>query len=333
MVQRHLPPGTMIRCDAARAPLAERGLSFRQQKEATTVLLGETEIRPAAIWWFQPIPRERDGMVSAAVAPMVDPAEIILGNALCRTMEPPVLELVSDLAHRAVLRHIDALEDAFPGDRYVNLPASIRRAASKPLNLQVAVDCGFSIPERALFAQDPAVARAWVSEMFRRGQRVLWKLAVNAVYRSADGDLHKLPPTEILQKDEVGFPYDMVRHLPLIFESVVPGDRDLRVVVAGREVFAAQIVPLGHGSLDPRAGDHRYERYPVSAAFAHRCRGYVRRLGLRYGVLDFRLRPDGDPVFLEAQGDGTFAEVETHTEQDVSGAVARTLRAVATSRS
>jgi hypothetical protein len=59
---------------------------------------------------------------------------------------------------------------------------------------------------------------------------------------------------------------------------------------------------------------------------------FERRLGLRYGVIDFRLNSDRQPVFLEGQGGGTFAEVEKHTEQDVSGALARGLLQAAAPR-
>ena len=75
------------------------------------------------------------------------------------------------------------------------------------------------------------------------------------------------------------------------------------MVVVGHEVFAAQIFPVGEPvALDPRAGDHRYEPYALSAAFAQHCVGYVRSLGLRYGVIDFRLTPDGRKVFPGVPG-------------------------------
>jgi hypothetical protein len=323
----------VVHFDAWRSPLAEQGLSLRQQGGKTIVSLGLEEICPDAIWWWAPISRVRDGLVSAAVRPLIGQSEVILADALRQVMQPGIVEVLGDLAHRTVLRHIDALETAFPPDRYVNPPAANRRAANKPYNLQVAADLGFLVPEDTLFTQDPAVARAWVREQYRRGRRVLWKFAVNAGFLK-DDRLHTVPATELRREHEPEFPYAMVRHMPLIFEVVVPGDRDLRVVVVGHEVFAAQIIPVPElGTLDPRAGEHRYEPYAVSSALKRKCRTYAEKgLGLRYCVIDFRLTPDAQTVFLEAQGDGTFAEVEK-TEQDVSGALARQLLAAAAPRS
>jgi hypothetical protein len=96
---------------------------------------------------------------------------------------------------------------------------------------------------------------------------VLWKFAVNAGFLEEDGEWRTVPATELRREDEPGFPYEMVRHMPLIFETVVPGGRDVRVVVAGHEAFAAQIIPVGGlVTLDPRAGEHRDEPYALSTA-------------------------------------------------------------------
>jgi hypothetical protein len=327
--------GSIVRFDGPRSPQAERGLSLRQRAGRTSILLGEDEIRPDAVWLWDPIARERDGLVSAAVQQVVDPSEVVLASALRNVMRKggeSYPEVLVDLAHREVVRHFTALETAFPEHTFLNPPAVVRRVANKPYNLQAAADQGFVVPGDTLFCQDPAVRRAWVREQFGRGPRarVLWKFAVNAAYRAEDDKWRKFPATELRRADEPNFPYEIVRYMPLIFEPVVDGDRDLRVVVAGHEVFAAQVIPLGEPvTLDPRAGDHCYEPYDgFSPAQQKKCVKYVASLGLRYGVIDFRLTHDDQRVFLEAQGDGTFAEVEK-TGQNVGRAVARLLLRIA----
>ena len=100
--------------------VGQHGLSVRLERGKMVVTLGEERIRPDAVWWWEPIGRERDGLVSAAVQPLIDPDEVILAEALRRAMTSPSVELLGDLAHRAVLRHIAALETAFPEDIYVN---------------------------------------------------------------------------------------------------------------------------------------------------------------------------------------------------------------------
>jgi hypothetical protein len=327
--------GRIVPFDGPRSPAAQRGLSVQLEGGRTIVSIGEEEVSPDAVWWWDPIGRERDGLVSAAVQAVVDPGETLLAQALRQVLVSPSLEVLGDLAHRDLLRHIAALETAFPERIYVNRPEALRRAASKPYNLQAAADHGFRVPLATLFAQEPGVARRWVGEQHRRGRKVLWKFAPNATYTGQDGRLRKVPATELTPQNALDFPYETVRHLPLIFQTIEDGDRDLRVVVVpGQGVFAAQIVPAGErATLDPRVGAHRYEPYPLHPGFEDACANYVeQRLGLGYAVIDFRLSPDRGPVFLEAQGDGTFWELERDTPQDVSGALARQLLTVAQSR-
>ena len=49
-------------------------------------------------------------------------------------------------------------------------------------------------------------------------------------------------------------------------------------------------------------------------------------LGLIYGAVDLKRRPDGTVVFLEVNPGGQFLFVEIQTEQPISAAIARYLR-------
>lgn len=49
------------------------------------------------------------------------------------------------------------------------------------------------------------------------------------------------------------------------------------------------------------------------------------RLGLVYGALDFRVRPDGEHVFLEINPAGQWLFIEDQTRQPISQAVAKQL--------
>jgi hypothetical protein len=328
-------PDALVRFDGPRSPLADTGLSFRQTGGEASVSLGREEIHPDVIWQFQPISRVRDGLVTAAVQRLIDGS--VLATALQEPAVSSELGLLADSGRRAVLAHSEALETAFPGVPRVNPPDAVRQAGHRPHNLAQAAQRGFDVPDDTLFTQDPMVAREWVAEQSARGRRVLWKTAVKAVYLRSDGKLRNLMPTEIPRAQQSGFPYEIVRWLPLIFETVAPGEEDLRVTALvdhgafDGAVFAARITPRGGlgGGLDPRAGRCRWRRYQLPSDFSRKCVEYVRDdLHLFHAVLDFRLNPDG-VVFLEAHGDGAWADTELNTGQRVGRAFAELLLAVA----
>jgi glutathione synthase/RimK-type ligase-like ATP-grasp enzyme len=56
-----------------------------------------------------------------------------------------------------------------------------------------------------------------------------------------------------------------------------------------------------------------------------RLRAYRRALGLQYGAVDMRLRPDGTYVFLEINPAGRWLFVEDATGQPIAAALARLL--------
>ncbi|MEM9656150.1 MAG: MvdC/MvdD family ATP grasp protein [Actinomycetota bacterium] len=187
--------------------------------------------------------------------------------------------------------------------RKVNNPDAERPAENKPFQLAVARQVGLEVPE-TLITNDPEAARAFCTE----SSRVIYKQLTNFGQRLVD--------TRLVD-DEVLDHLDLARLAPVIFQEFVEGRDHLRVNVIGERVFAARLYSDHPGAhvdwrLDPLV---KIEDSRLDDGLEAKVLDFMRRLGLRFGAIDFRLRKDGSPVFLELNVSGQFLFVEDDTRQ------------------
>jgi glutathione synthase/RimK-type ligase-like ATP-grasp enzyme len=206
------------------------------------------------------------------------------------------------------------LANAFAGT-WVNDPERNRRAENKLVQLQVAASCGLRVP-RTLVSQDPVVVRRFVAEHREQGtivkavrggrRRFLWTVRV---------DESQLDDTEI----ELS---------PTIYQELVPGRMHLRICCFGAEVHT---FALESQDLDWR-GDLCVPFRPVMLDEVTRERVIAlrSRLGLRMAIMDAKVTPDGEVVWLEANPQGQFLFAQGITGVDLIEPFAEFL--VATSR-
>jgi len=98
---------------------------------------------------------------------------------------------------------------------------------------------------------------------------------------------------------------------PWLTQAIAPGTRDATALYVAGRVFAFEMqqtrAELGVEDWRTRVGAHADVWRPWTAppGFAERVDAYMRRLGLRFGRLDF-LSGDGGPTFLEVNPNGQF---------------------------
>ncbi|MFC4614658.1 MvdC/MvdD family ATP grasp protein [Cellulomonas algicola] len=230
-----------------------------------------------AAWWRRPLPYTLDPSVT-------DPAAQVF--ALTESDEG--------------LRGLRALLPAV----WVNDPDADTRASHKAYQLREARRAGLVTP-RTVMTNDPDRARAFVAT---HGPG-------RTVYKSFLAQVSAWRETRVLRPDEVEL-LDAVRHAPVIFQEYVPGDVDLRVTVVGDAVHAAAI----HSARTAYALDFRLELdtvpmepYALPAPVRDAVVRLMRRLGLVYGAIDLRVRPDGEHVFFEVNPSGQWLFVEERT--------------------
>ena len=194
--------------------------------------------------------------------------------------------------------------------RVVNRPAATLSNCSKPWQLQIIREAGFSIPA-TLITSDPEAVRAFQ----KQHERVIYK-SISSV-RSI---VRELSPADDARLDRI-------RWCPTQFQEFIPG-QNVRVHVVGDRCFATAI-----GS---EAIDYRYaasetgvpaELRPLELApdIAAKCVALTRELRLAFSGLDLKMTPAGRVVCFEANPSPGFSYYEDHTGQPIAAAVAEYL--------
>jgi glutathione synthase/RimK-type ligase-like ATP-grasp enzyme len=196
---------------------------------------------------------------------------------------------------------------AFTGT-WLSDPYATERAQNKLLQLRIAREVGLTVP-RTLVSSDPSAIREFTRAM---GGRVIGKTLTGLLGTGLEAG--RIRSDSLTDENEL-------RLSPTIFQEEVAGTDHLRVQVFGSDVYAAKI---SSAALDWRlAGDMQVQPATVSEALQDALRAVVDRLGLRMGIFDLKIRPDGSIVFLEINPQGQFLFVEGMSDMPLTAAFAR----------
>jgi len=225
---------------------------------------------------------------------------------------PTVPDAVTDPAmrklvvkdNRAALR--GALMAGFTGT-WISDPYATERAQNKLVQLSVARSVGLTVP-RTLVSTDPATVRAFTRD---HGGTVIAKTLTGLLGTSLQAGRVTL---DSLSDD------DEITVSATVYQEEVPGTDHLRVMVFGDKVHTARI---RSGELDWRlANDMEVAPVAIDDRLGWALGEVTSRLGLRMGVFDVKVRPDGQPVFLEVNPQGQFLFVEGMSDMPLAQAFA-----------
>lgn len=200
-----------------------------------------------------------------------------------------------------------------------------RVAASKILQMQVAREVGFSVPE-TLFTNRKAIVVNF-AEKFK--ELALKPISSSGIWNEEEGTervfySQKIPAAAINEVPEEAFTQTVS-----FIQEYIPKDYELRVTVVGERVFPCRIDSQeqqeDQGKTDWRQGyDHgiRFVTCEIPEIVACRCRQFLHRMGLRFGAFDLILTPAGEYVFLECNPNGQWLWVELATGMPISTAIA-----------
>lgn len=261
----------VVRLNAERAP--EWKLTLRPADE-WQVCGGGRDLHSdgcAGVWWRRPEPPELPGVAAAAV------------------------EAVRD-QWRAMVTALATVQ----GPTWVSLPARIHAAESKALQLGLAREMDFLVPD-SLWTNDLLKARAFVERW--DGKAVVKSVASAWWEERGQGyfvyaglvNYDSLPTAERLAA------------APLCFQQPILSKRDVRVTVVDDVALAAVRDAREGEPLDWRAASEReWVPHVLPRAVADRCCMLVRNLGLRFGAIDLLLDADGVHWFLELNPNGEW---------------------------
>ena len=195
----------------------------------------------------------------------------------------------------------------------VNHP-SVERAATKPVQLVTAENCGLAIP-RTIMSNDPAAIREFWEECRH-----------DCIYKPFTAPSWRMAETRRLRERDLDN-LSTLRHAPMIVQKRIAKHQAIRIAVFDDKVFAASVkinrdIAELDWRLDLTAG---WDHYELPTEVAHCLCMLLSALRLRYGSIDMIETPDGEFVFLEVNPSGQFLFIEIDTRQPLSRACAEML--------
>jgi hypothetical protein len=220
--------------------------------------------------------------------------------------DPTICDLINRDCGASLL---GAFQTCFNGV-WVSDPMATLKAENKLLQLKTALSCGFRVP-KTLVSQDPATIRDFCTEHDN-----------NLIIKPVRGTLHKHLFTRKLESSHLEST-DALRMCPATYQECIEGDRHLRVMCFGSNVHTFLITT---SDLDWRENTNvPFEYVSIGSEFDGRVISLVETLGLKMGVLDFKLDQHGEPIWLEINPQGQFLFCEGMTGFDLQGAFVKFL--------
>ena len=276
-----------------------------------------TEQLPQALCSMAGFPRDAwsislDGVVVRGAA--------ITGAYFRRPGAPVVPDTATDPGERAYIEaewssFLKSLYSRLEG-RWLNSPTKIFMAEDKPMQLLLAQEIGFHVPQ-AFVTNDILCARA-ISAL---GQAIGKPLRQAVLAGETERVIFTSRLAEI--EDEQA---EAIRLTPFIVQSEISKQYDVRVTVVGERVFATAIWSQDNEETitDWRKGsrpDLRHEKIVLDQRVERQCVKLVQRLGLRYGAIDLVCDQSGKLWFLEINPNGQWAWIENLTGYPIAAAI------------
>jgi len=192
---------------------------------------------------------------------------------------------------------------------WINNPVRDEEASKKIYQLNLAQKLGFLIPDTCI-TNDPSKAKQFIS---LHGKE-------QVIYKPFSGTEETWRETRLLKEEEHAL-IESVKYSPVIFQEYVEAEADLRITIIGKEIFTAAIY-TNHTSykVDFRMvmSEATMEAYELPLEIKNLLLKLMDRLGLVYGAIDMRLRPNGDYIFLEINPSGQWLFVEEGTSLPIT---------------
>ncbi|HET6435290.1 MAG TPA: hypothetical protein VFG18_06245 [Xanthomonadaceae bacterium] len=182
------------------------------------------------------------------------------------------------------------------------------KARQKPLQLRLAHEAGFSIPE-TLISNDPEEIRKFAQD---HDGRVVIKSFTSPTWKGEDRSYFtftKEVPAGLLHDDAA------LAASPAIYQGRIAKNFEVRAFFAGRACLAAklnsQTVPKGVDDWRRAGSDNlSVEPHCLPSGIYDRCLDLMSRLGIVTGSFDFAVDMAGNYVFFEVNEQGQFLWLE-----------------------
>ncbi|WP_018582867.1 ATP-grasp ribosomal peptide maturase [Salinispora arenicola] len=219
-------------------------------------------------------------------------------------------------AHDEALHGFGGVLTALPAV-WVNRPDRVAAADFKPRQLSLAHHAGMTTP-RTIITNMPAAAKAF-AESCPNG----------LIYKTLTGspkDAGLLHTTSTVTVEQAGDPG--IAHTAHLLQEQVPKAFEVRLTVAGEQLFAARIDTHSDAAALDWRSDYdalTYQPTTIPSRVDAAVRRFMAMLHLRFAAIDFVVRPDGEWVFLEVNPNGQWGWIEQETDLPIAAAIAAEL--------
>lgn len=190
------------------------------------------------------------------------------------------------------------LETTFHGT-WISSPAATDRASNKIYQLKAARDCGFRIPS-TIVSQDIQEVTEFVD--FHRG---------NVIVKPVVGAAGPIMFTQFI-RDPTKYLPESFSISPAIYQEYIDGTEHIRLNCFGDNSYAAKIAT---NDLDWRPNlNVPISDWNVPVELHLMVRRTLDRLGLAMGIVDIKITPEGEFVWLEVNPQGQFLFLEPLTK-------------------
>jgi glutathione synthase/RimK-type ligase-like ATP-grasp enzyme len=212
---------------------------------------------------------------------------------------------IEEEADRALLGVLDSL--VLEHSLWVSRTHSVRRADFKPLQMAVAQHLGLRVP-RTLITNQPSAVRDFYHAC--QGNVVL-KSVARGMIEQEDQQIGRFIYTSQVEAGHlVPELLEGVRVTAHLLQEYIPKKLEIRVVVIGKQVFAAEI----HSQHSERARvDFRraydeldYAVHTLPDEIQNKVLALVRHFDLQFSSMDLLLTPEGEYVFIDLNPNGQF---------------------------
>jgi hypothetical protein len=220
------------------------------------------------------------------------------------------------------------LEACFKGlfeslpSRWMNAPWDMDRCDNKIVQMRVAHELGFKVPELLVTNQVNDLVK------FRSTQQVVVKQLSEVCVFEEDGQTAKSLYTHLMSDDDFDHISDL-QASPAFFSSFIDKKYDLRVTVVNERLFPVRIYSQefkeSRVDLKRRTGDWKMEICTLPNALNEKILNLMTHFNLQFAAFDFAVDRNGEYWFIEVNSEGNWLWMESGLKLNISQKIAQYL--------
>ncbi|MBA5791538.1 hypothetical protein H1R17_12760 [Flavobacterium sp. xlx-214] len=200
--------------------------------------------------------------------------------------------------------------------KWLSDPFSIYHAENKLIQLKIAKEIGFKIPDTLVTNSKDDLKAFYI----KNAKNVIIKpLSQSKINNNNETEFifTNVLKEEHIQKIEE---YDLT---PCIFQEKIDKNIELRVTVVGDKVFSAGVNSQisEYTKIDWRKEKLVFFKENIPEEVKEKCILLVRKLNLKFGAIDLIKDNNGNYIFLEINPNGQWAWIENETGLKISDAI------------